>query len=120
MESIEEEEEVAQNKREGMVGAPNQCSEGHIEILKGLVDEIRDSRLLTIPSIYNENILECYYQLVNIHLIQAVLMIDGQECKLHLWKEASGKLRIGDSHVKSTTDYVMPWGRLLDERMKEH
>lgn len=88
-------------------------------ILKQIVGDIESSGLMTIPLIYDENIVECYYQLVNLHFIQSILRIDGVECKMYFVQDAVGNLKVSDKHAKKDTDFVMTEDRLLNERLRD-
>ena len=74
---------------------------------------------MTLPMIYDENIVACYYQLVNLHFIQSVLRIDGVECKLYVVEDVTGNLKVSDKHATKETDNVMTQSRLLNKRLQD-
>ena len=75
--------------------------------MKRIVSDIESNGLMTIPMIYDENIIECYYQLVNLHFIQSILRIDGVECKLYLVEDVTGNLKVSDKHANLETNSIM-------------
>lgn len=102
-----------------LLGAPNKCNDSHKLILKRIIGEIESSELMTIPLIYNENIVECYYQLVNLHFIQSILKIDGVECKMYFVQDVTGNLKVSDKHATKETEFIMTQNRLLNDRLKD-
>ena len=114
-------------RRNGLMGASNECNQDNIKTLKRIVAEIKSSKLMTLPLIYNENIVKCYHQLVSGWNFQAVFRINGRNCKLYFYKSFDGKLVIHDKNAKSqydfnSTDAVQVTGvdRLLDQELENY
>ena len=51
---------------------------------------------MTIPLIYDENIIRCYYQLVNGEIFQTILRINGLTCRLYFFRSFSGAFELVD------------------------
>lgn len=49
---------VQQNQ---MDGAPNMCHKDNMTRLKHLIGQIKNDQLMTIPLVYNENIIKCFH-----------------------------------------------------------
>lgn len=109
----------AQEHKEHLLGASNECNQEQRQILKEVVSEFEASGLLTIPMIYDENVVVCYHQLVNMNFIQSILRIDGVECKMFFNQDATLNVTISDKHATKLTDHIMPQDRLLNDRLKD-
>lgn len=115
----QEEKKDVQEEEHHVLASPNVCKEeDRVKVIE-ILALATEKGLLSAPLIYDEQILECYYQLVNGDLIQSILMIDGVECKFFAWRTAIGELRISDRHATKQTNYITTESRLLNDRLKD-
>lgn len=82
---VEEPVELEEQKPQyHLLGAPESCSEESTLRFKHLSKQLNRMNLLSLPLLYNENILSCSDQIVNGQIFQAVIKINNTMCKLNL------------------------------------
>jgi len=76
---------------------------------------------MNIPLIYDENIIRCYYQLVNGEIFQTILKLNSVTCRLYFVRSFDGAFEFQDGksikvyNINNSSSTVVGISRLLSD-----